>query len=171
MQAIVVYESHWGCTAAVADAIADGLGTGARALTTDEATDEVVAAADLIVVGAPVVAFSLASDGTRARLASNRKAPRPADVAHPTMESWLRRLPIGHAPSAAFETRIWWSPLGAAGEIERGLRAAGHPVSARPGRFVVNGTYGPLRGGELERARAWGAQLGATIGTLERRAS
>ena len=38
MKAVVVYESHWGNTAAVARAVAEGLGHGARALTTDEAT-------------------------------------------------------------------------------------------------------------------------------------
>ena len=29
-----------------------------------------------------------------------------------------------------------------------------------PVRFVVRGKYGPLRDGELERARAWGEELG-----------
>jgi flavodoxin len=38
MKAIVVYESLWGSTAAVARAIADGLGSGARALSTAETT-------------------------------------------------------------------------------------------------------------------------------------
>ena len=47
MKAIVVYESHWGNTAAIARAIAEGLGPEARALTTAEATGEAVAGADL----------------------------------------------------------------------------------------------------------------------------
>lgn len=38
MNAVVVYESHWGNTAAVARAVAEGLGPEARALTTDEAS-------------------------------------------------------------------------------------------------------------------------------------
>ena len=36
MKVIVVYESHYGNTAAVAKAIAQGFGPDARALTTDE---------------------------------------------------------------------------------------------------------------------------------------
>ena len=62
MHGVVVYESHWGNTAAVAEAIAAGLGSGSRALSTDEATDQVVGDADILVVGAPVIAFSLATD-------------------------------------------------------------------------------------------------------------
>jgi flavodoxin len=49
MHAIVVYESHWGNTAAVARAIADGLGPEARALTTDEAVGPALEGVDLIV--------------------------------------------------------------------------------------------------------------------------
>jgi hypothetical protein len=164
MHGIVVYESHWGNTAAVAQAIAAGLGSGSRAVSTDEATHEVVADADLLVVGAPVIAFGLATDKGRAGLADDRKAPAPADIAHPSMRSWLAGLPSGHAASAAFETRIWWSPRGATGEIERGLRSAGYAVSAKPARFVVDGTYGPLREGELDRAREWGAGLAQAVG-------
>ena len=42
MKAIVVYESHWGNTAAVARAIAEGIGPEARALSTAEATGAVI---------------------------------------------------------------------------------------------------------------------------------
>ena len=38
MKAVVVYESHWGNTAAVARAVAEGIGPDAMALNTDEAT-------------------------------------------------------------------------------------------------------------------------------------
>ncbi|MCD6552991.1 MAG: hypothetical protein J7M16_03140 [Anaerolineae bacterium] len=62
MKAIVVYESLWGNTAAIARAIAEGLGPGARALSTAEATSEAIADADLIVAGAPVHSLSLPTD-------------------------------------------------------------------------------------------------------------
>jgi hypothetical protein len=163
MKAVVVYESHWGNTAAVAAAIAAGLGSGACALSTDEATDREVVDADILVVGAPVIAFSLATDKMRAGLPDDRKAPSPADVGHPSMRSWLARLPFGTGLGAAFETRIWWSPRGATGEIERGLRNAGYEVRIKAAKFVVEGTYGPLREGELDRARQWGAQLAASV--------
>jgi hypothetical protein len=28
-----------------------------------------------------------------------------------------------------------------------------------PGRFLIEGTYGPMQEGELERAKQWGAEL------------
>ena len=37
MNAIVVYESHWGNTAAIASAIAEGIGPDAKAMSTAEA--------------------------------------------------------------------------------------------------------------------------------------
>src|SRR3954449_1827859 len=96
MHAIVVYESFWGNTAAVAHAITDGLGAGTRALTTDEATEDVTQGADLIVAGAPGIAFDLASDKRREGLAADQGAPRPADLAHRSMRSWLDGLASGH---------------------------------------------------------------------------
>ncbi len=166
MNALVVYESHWGNTSAIARAVAEGLGPEARALTTEEASTAAVAGADLIVAGAPVIGFSLASDKMRDNMANDSaKAPSPPDLAHPSMRTWLAGLPAGKARSAAFETRIWWSPRGATGDIERGLRSAGHRPVAKAARFVVEGTYGPLRDGELERARRWGAELRELIST------
>jgi hypothetical protein len=34
---------------------------------------------------------------------------------------------------------------------------------AKPQKFLVKGTYGPLRDGELERARGWGGGLAKLI--------
>ena len=168
MNAVVVYESHWGNTAAVARAIAEGLGPEARVLTTDEATEATIAVADLIVAGAPVIAFRLASNKMRAGLANDDgKAPTPPDLSHPSMRSWLKDLPWGRGRSAAFETRVWWSPRGATGDSERGLQGAGYRRLAKAGRFVVTGTYGPLKDGELERARQWGAELAAAMAADE----
>jgi len=160
MKAVVVYESLWGNTAAIARAIAEGIGPDARPLTTDEATPDAVAQAELIVVGAPVIAFGLASEGTREHIAeSEHDAPTPPDLSHPAMKDWLQALPAGQAPAASFEARVRWSPRGATGAIDAGLKRAGYRTIAKGGKFVVTGKYGPLRDGELERARAWGAEL------------
>jgi len=160
MKAIVVYESLWGNTAAIARAIAAGIGPQVQALTTDEATGAAIADADLIVAGAPVLGFKLPDEKMRASAAMNAgRAPAPADLSHPSMRSWLEVLPKGHARSAVFETGIWWSPGGATGAIARALEEAGYPSVAKAHRFIVKGTYGPLREGELERARQWGAEL------------
>jgi hypothetical protein len=159
MHAIVVYESHWGNTEAVARAIAEGIGPGAVAMTTDEATPPVVAAADLVVAGAPVIAFSLPRNGSEKQLAGDTKAPHPADVSHPLLRAWLDTVTRGRGWFAAFETRIWWSPRGATGSIESRLAKAGYRKLAKGERFVVEGAYGPLKDGEAERARDWGRSL------------
>jgi hypothetical protein len=164
MNAVVVYESHWGNTKAIALAIAEGIGAGTRALPTDEATPEVIAGADLLVAGAPVMAFSLPSEAVRTSAANDRNAPTPADVSHPSMRSWLEELPPGRANAASFETRIRWSPGGATGAIDRGLARAGYRTISKPEKFIVTGSYGPLRDGETERARAWGTELAKSLG-------
>lgn len=159
MRAIVVYESFWGNTASVARAIAEGLGPEARAMNTDEAVAQRAESADLLVVGAPVIAFSLPREGTRKQVAGDTKAPTPPDVSHQLLASWLDALPGGRGWGAAFETRIWWSPRGATGTIESKLKRAGYRTLTKSQRFIVSGPYGPMRDGELERAREWGAAL------------
>ncbi len=158
MRAIVVYESHWGNTSAIARAIAEGIGPEARALSTAEATAESVAEADLIVAGAPLVGFSLPTDAMVQGLV-REASPTPPDLSHPSMRAWLESLPKGSGRAAAFETRIWWSPGSAAKAILQQLEASGYRPAAKPQKFVVKGRYGPLKEGELERAKAWGAEL------------
>jgi hypothetical protein len=164
MKAIVVYESLWGNTRAVAEAVAAGIGQGALALATDETTPTLLAGCDLIVAGAPVHAFRLASDASRQRLARDTVgADVPPDLDHPALRTWLESLPAGLGRSAAFDTRLWWSPGSASGTISKLLGRAGYPSIAKSERFIVDGTHGPLRSGELERARAWGAALASAV--------
>jgi len=166
MNAVVVYESHWGNTAAVARAIAEGIGPDARALTTDEATGPAIAGASLIVAGAPLMMFGLPGERAMTGLqkAADSASP-PPDLAHPSLRAWLADLPSGRGVAAAFETRLRWSPGGATGTIERGLETAGYRRVAKAQRFVVTGQQGPLREGELERAREWGRELAVAAGT------
>lgn len=163
MKVIVVYESHWGNTASVAKAIAEGFGPEAHVLATDQASPAEVAEADLIIAGAPIMAFSLPSDRMLATLGGDPKAPSPPDLSHPSMRSWLDQLPAGHGRSAQFETGLRWSPGGATSAIGHKLEEAGFARLGRSRRFVVKGSYGPLREGELERAQQWGRELAATM--------
>jgi hypothetical protein len=161
MHAVVVYESFWGNTAAVAQAIGEGIGPDAVVMTTDAATPEVVAEADLLVVGAPVLGFRLATDAVRDELYHESGAPAPADTLHPSMRSWLASLPVGHGAAAAFETRFRFSPGGAIGTINHAMEQAGYRPVAKGQKFLVSGKYGPLKEGELQRAREWGLELAA----------
>ena len=92
MKAVVVYESLWGNTEAVARAIAEGIGPSATVLSTAEATPEVVAGAELIVAGAPLQAFSLPSDKVRAGI---KKDQQPAPGPLCANASLVARAPAG----------------------------------------------------------------------------
>jgi flavodoxin len=167
MKAIVVYESYWGNTAAVARAIAEGLGDGARALTTDEAKGEALAGVDLIVAGSPIHAFQLPTEKTRRDMAArpDKKAPSPPDMSHPLLRAWIAELPPGNgkARAAAFETGFKLSPGNAGGKILKLLEERGCKAVAKKRRFLVKGSYGPVKDGELERAKAWGAELAKAV--------
>jgi hypothetical protein len=158
MKVVVIYESLWGNTAAIARAIAEGIGEGTVALNTSEATPERIEGADLVVAGAPVLGFSLPTEDMRENI---RKQPQgtPPDLSAPSLRSWLEKLPSGSGRGAAFETRIWWSPGGATKTILAGLQRAGYRTEGRGERFIVTGRQGPLKDGEIERARAWGKSL------------
>jgi hypothetical protein len=165
MNVLVIYESFWGNTAAVAQAVAEGLGPGARAVSTTEASAEAMSDLDLVVAGAPVLAFNLATEKVKDGLrTAPGKAPKPPDLSHPLLRTWLESLPAGHGYGAAFETRVR-GPFGHAAKVilER-LERAGYRQLAEPGSFIVKGRYGPLRDGELDRAREWGAALAKTMG-------
>ncbi len=160
MKAVVVYELLWGNTATIARAIAEGIGMGTRALSTAEASAVLMAHVDLLVAGSPVLGFSLPTESMRETIRTRPgKAPAPPDLSHPSMRSWLAALPKQTGYAGAFETRIWWSPGGATGAILAGLADAGYRTLGKGQRFIVSGPYGPLREGEVERARLWGAEL------------
>ena len=131
-------------------------------MTTDDATGVVVSDADLIVVGAPVLGFRLPTDGVRDSLWREAGAPTPADTSHRSMRSWLEDVPSGTGRGiAAFETRFRFSPGGSIGTITEKLERAGYRQLAKARKFLVTGKYGPLKEGELDRARAWGGELAA----------
>jgi hypothetical protein len=172
MKAVVVYESLWGNTAAVAVAIADGLGEGACAISTGDATAEAIADADLVVAGAPLLGFSLPTDRM---IDGIRKSPGvgapPPDLSHPLMRTWLAgpATELGRARrplAAAFETAIWWSPGSSAKTILKELETAGYRPLAKGRRFVVSAKYGPLRDGEIVAAREWGAELARSAAVI-----
>ena len=158
MKAVVVYESLWGNTAAIARAIAEGIGPEARALSTAEAAGEALVGVDLIVAGAPVLGFKLPTDQMRRGALANPggKPPRPADLSDPSMRSWLDALPAGQGRSAAFDTQVR-GPFGkAAPTIAEALEKAGYSRLADPVGFTVAGKFGPLRKGEVSSARGAG---------------
>jgi hypothetical protein len=165
MKAIVVYESFWGNTAAVARAIAEGIGGETQALSTSEATGATLSGVDLIVAGCPIITFRLPNDEILKDLKANQSGgANPPDLSQPSMRTWLNALPKGNGRAAGFETRVWWSLGSSAGAILKELEKAGYRPLDKPQRFIVKGAVGPLKEGELEKARQWGAQLARAMG-------
>jgi hypothetical protein len=168
MNVIVVYESVYGNTRAIAEAVAKGLG-GAAVLSVREAA-EGTAQADLIVVGGPTHMHGLATARSREMAAAAAKEDgrtvEPGATEEPGLRAWLHDLPRGEgARAGAFDTRLDKAPLltgVAARGIARRLRNRGYEVLSMES-FLVEDSEGPLAEGELDRARAWGAQLAESL--------
>jgi hypothetical protein len=165
MDAIVVYESVYGNTRAIAEAIAEGMG-GVPVLAVHEAADRILAV-DLLVVGGPTHMYGLATAQSRHFAVAGAHEDgvvnvEPGAGEEPGLRGWLRDLPPSAAHhAAAFDTRLDKSPLltgVAARGIARRLRRHGIDVLASES-FLVEDSEGPLKEGELDRARAWGAEL------------
>ena len=159
MKTIVVYESLWGNTAAIARAIAEGVGPGAQALSTAEAVGAAIAEADLIVAGAPLLGFTLSGREMR-DIRSNPLRNCPSQSPTSSVRSWLARCP-GMAARPRYENACGGRHGGPAA-ITCGLEESLDIFPSSRVRFIVTGKYGP-RSGELERARQWGTELAHMI--------
>ena len=155
MQCLVVYDTAYGNTAKVAQAIAGALGTKAVELATVDAPMR--GQYDLLIVGSPT------------------QGGRPTKA----MTDWLARLEPGalaNTKIAAFDTRLAISDVNvglrllmgvigyAAPRIEMALVAKGGVTVAEAEGFIVGGKNGPLRAGETERAALWGRTISLLIG-------
>ena len=169
---MVVYESLWGNTAAIANAIADGLGPGTRVGSTGDISPSVASTASFLVIGAPVHAMSLPSARSVASVATRTPGPDElaADLDHPLIRHWVAELTYGESVAAAFDTRITGlMGRGGARSIERLLKGRGRRLIHQAHGFIITNqrevhrAASMLREGELARASEWGAHLAALI--------
>lgn len=169
MKALVVFESMYGNTAAVAEAIAASLGAHGlevRAgpvteIGTGEARD-----ANLLVVGGPTHVHSMSRAGTRKTAAEDEKNTYAHPTVTPGLREWIDDLPAGAGRlAAAFDTRIDKSVLltgSAAKGIARRLTRHGFGLVVEPESFFVS-TDNRLLEGEIDHAKRWGYEVaGAT---------
>ena len=175
MRALVVYESMYGNTHVVASNIADGLRATHEVtlVPVAEATEALVAAADLLVVGGPTHMHGLSSPATR-RMAAQAAAKQASglsldpDACGPGLREWLKGIGSGHALVAAFDTRINGVPA-FTGHASRGigrlLKRHGFRLITAAESFLV-GQQNTLLDGEASRARRWGAALGVIAGRV-----
>ena len=179
MDAAVVYESMFGMTHDVADAVAEGVAAALPnakvvCLRVTDATPDRLRTPDLLIVGGPTHMRGMASAMSRKMAVSiEEKAARgqgehqghglEPDVAGPGLRSWFHGLPkVGNGHfAAAFDTRGDGGPIvgGAARGIQHRLQRHGYRVLGEPEGFVIEGDAGQLRAGERDRARAWAAEV------------
>lgn len=165
-RALVVVESMFGNTRAVADAVAEGLAERVEVSVVDVGAAPVAVDRDLdlLVVGGPTHAFGMSRPSTR-ESAVAQGAPETA-TAGAGIREWVARLPHDStAAVATFDTRIKKRgvPGSAAKAAGRRLGHVGLHLVDEPHSFWVKDTDGPLLPGELDRAREWGRHLAATV--------
>jgi len=144
MKTLVIYDSLYGNTAKIAKAIGDAIGGEVRVVSVGEAEPPDLRTVNLLFVGSP-------THGGRAS---------------PPMREFLDRIQADALQGinvAAFDTRLtnkWARIFGfAAGRIAKSLTKKGGILLGSPEAFYVEGTEGPLREGEPERAAAWAKRI------------
>ncbi len=151
MKALVVYDSVFGNTEKVAQAIGDALG--AQTLRVGDVKPEHLTGLDALIVGSPTQAF---------------QPLKP-------VKAFLKAIPAGALKGvkvAAFDTRADVPEVNSwiLTAFVKVFGYAAEPMAARlvkkggtqampPAGFFVNGKEGPLKDGELERAAAWARQM------------
>jgi hypothetical protein len=163
MAALLVFESMFGNTQQIADAVTEGLSKHLPVEQVEVGTAPATIGRDveLLVVGGPTHAFGLSRPGTRQSAA--QQAEDGLVSTGIGVREWLGTLPKASSDVAVatFDTRVSKPrlPGSAAAAAEKRLRRLGLRVLARSQSFFVEGTTGPLVPGERERARRWGEEL------------
>jgi flavodoxin len=159
MKILIVYDSFFGNTEKIALEIGAALGAGlaergeVETIKISQATPEKVGGLDLLIVGSPTRGF------------------RPTEATSKFLNS-LAKDQLDGLGVAAFDTRIALETIDsavfrlvvdkggyAASTIAKALKKKGGNLLAPPEGFLVTGEQGPLKDGELERAKEWAGQL------------
>ena len=170
MKAIVAYESMYGNTRQIAEAIAAGLAPlgDVQVASVNDGDAAAADGADLLIVGGPTHIHGLATEMSRKGVAKAAEEEEghvdlePGAADGPGLRKWLAQRSGDGRSAAAFDTRIDRSPLltgSAARGIAKRLRRRGYELIADPESFFVEDTEGPLAEGELDRAQAWAKSL------------
>lgn len=174
MRAVVVYESMYGNTRVVAEAIGEGLRSACDvAVIPVGRAAEAVEGAELLVVGGPTHAHGMTRPRSREAAVEAARKPESPIVAEDGADGtgvreWLASLGHVNVMAAAFDTRMTGPPA-FTGRASKGIsrelgRHGGHLV-ASPESFLVT-KENALLAGEEARAREWGARLAAELGCI-----
>lgn len=174
MKAMIVYESMFGSTRAIAEAIGQGCGPWAdvEVVSVAGADPGMASGIDLLVVGGPTHAWGMSRPGTRKGApgytdkSGRELVLEPGAETGPGVREWLAGLGQTHAHGAAFDTRIKGPSVltgRASRGIERRLSRRGLAMITPPESFLVT-RQSHLVEGEVDRARVWGSLLATLVG-------
>ncbi|MGZ3645508.1 MAG: flavodoxin family protein [Ktedonobacteraceae bacterium] len=152
MKACIIYDSMYGNTEKIAQAIGEGLTGEVKVVSIGEVDPSELKTCDLLIIGSPV-------HGGRAT---------------PALDTFIKQLPANSLEGisvAAFDTRFESEEQGvglrllmsviryAAPRLAKAMEKKGGILVAEPEGFIVENKEGPLKEGELERATKWASQL------------
>jgi flavodoxin len=149
MNALVIYDSKFGNTAQIAQAIATVLQAHGlvRLVPVAEAETVTLDGVDLLAVGGPTQGHGIS----------------------PALTAWFANLSRDAAQGIAavtFDTRFRkpaWLTGSAAHSLAKRLEQDGCRMVAPAESFFVAGTEGPLEDGEMERAAAWAREIAVRL--------
>lgn len=174
MRAAVIYESMYGNTRTIAEAIAAGLAPTmqVRVLSVAQLAggvdEEALRSLDLLVLGAPTHAWGMSRPSTRRSAVEAAAKPGSALVVQPGadgpgLREWLDTMRCTATRVATFDTHMA-APAGLSGSaarrIARRVRRLGFEPAAPPEQFLVT-KQNRLAEGESQRAADWGRALAA----------
>ena len=168
MRASVVFESEFGATRLIAEAIARGLSGRLGAMLVNVRDADPFLVPDMLVLGAPTHQRSMPTERTRATGVTHPRGTPEPDAAAPGMREWLATTSLGRAPVLAFTTRLNTARIlsgSATTAIEHAAAAAGGRIAGDSAEFLVTAT-GSLVDGELGRAVVWGRDIATRFSAL-----
>jgi flavodoxin len=146
MKTVVVYDSLYGNTEIIAQAVGDAIPGEVPVLRVEQVNAGDLEDVDLLIIGSPTHG-SLPSEAAQGLLER---------IGSPAREG---------ARAATFDTRLTWGFLErwggfAASKMADTLKGKGWTIAGEPGGFFVRGLKkGPLKRGEAERAATWAKEL------------
>jgi flavodoxin len=149
MSSLVIFDSTFGNTEKIARAI--GEGTGANVVNAKDAGSADLSSVDLLIVGSPTLggrATKPVQDFLNSILADGLKDKKVA-----CFDTRLEEAVQGFGLKLVLKTFKY-----SAEKMGKILSTKGGSLKATEGFFVI-GKEGPLKEGEIERAREWGKNL------------
>jgi flavodoxin len=151
MNALIIYDTAFGNTQHIAQAIAEALAVygSVQLVRADKAGALDLDGLELLLVGGPTQRHGLS----------------------PALRDWFAHLPRGvlrDLPVATFDTRYRMASRlsgSAARAMAKALKRQGGALLASPGSFFVTAREGPLAEGELARAGSWARMVYEVLAT------